>query len=174
MFIFDHIYTALIGSDVCSYPSFPPTIHYTSSIPSLSSVGRESSLPHAASHACHKSFACLLGLTCVLEIISEVMSAILSSQTCCELDEGLTWPSQASRSCGKSDVAPHGHRKSFTRALSSSCVNWKIYMRLQTGYRARQYVASLVRAIFGYNEPRDSVVSLTRSHTSIVSFTCTC
>ena len=46
MFIFDPIYTALVGSDVRSYSSFPPAIHYTSSIPSLSSVGCESSLPH--------------------------------------------------------------------------------------------------------------------------------
>ena len=38
MFIFNPIYTALVGSDVCSYSSFPPAIHYTSSIPSLSSA----------------------------------------------------------------------------------------------------------------------------------------
>ena len=48
MFIFDPIYTALVGSDVPSYSSFPPAIHYTSSILSLSSVGRESSLPFSA------------------------------------------------------------------------------------------------------------------------------
>ena len=46
MFIFDPIYTALVGSDVRNYSSFPPAIHYTSSIPSLSSVGCESGLPH--------------------------------------------------------------------------------------------------------------------------------
>ena len=32
MFIFDPIYTALVGGDVRSYSSFPPAIHYTSSI----------------------------------------------------------------------------------------------------------------------------------------------
>ena len=45
MLVFEPIYTCTVASDVRSCPSFPPAIHYTSSIPSLSSVGRESSLP---------------------------------------------------------------------------------------------------------------------------------
>ena len=59
MFIFDPIYTALVGSDVGSYSSFPPAIHYTSSIPSLSSVQPSSSLSYWMT-TCNRAIFCLL------------------------------------------------------------------------------------------------------------------